>query len=182
MPVTDESGLMRRVAGGDADAFAQLMDRYTPRLHAVARRLLSSAADADDAVQMALVRCWTAAGSYRSEWAVSTWLYRILANVCVDELRRASRSARTTAALPRDGVAAAADAGTLDVDRALARVPREARVLLALRYVDGLSYAELAQVRGISINTVKSQLARGKRILHAALHEEDSHDASRRRR
>ena len=48
-------------------------------------------------------------------------------------------------------------------------VPTEARVLLALRYVDGLSYGELARIRGISINTVKSQLARGKSLLRAAL-------------
>lgn len=165
----DESALMRRVADGDADAFAALMDRYTPRLHAVARRLLPAAPDAEDAVQTALVRCWTAAASYRTQWAVSTWLYRILANVCIDELRRAARSTRLSAALPAGGVAAAAGAEALDVDRALARVPREARVLLALRYVDGLSHAELAQVRGISVNTVKSQLARGKALLRAEL-------------
>jgi DNA-directed RNA polymerase specialized sigma24 family protein len=57
----------------------------------------------------------------------------------------------------------------LDLHRALERVPREARVLLALRYVDGLSYGELARIRGISINTVKSQLARGKSLLRAEL-------------
>ena len=55
------------------------------------------------------------------------------------------------------------------VQRALDRVPREARLLLALRYVDGLSYGELARIRGISVNTVKSQLARGKAILRARL-------------
>src|SRR6266704_2304955 len=57
----------------------------------------------------------------------------------------------------------------LDLRRALGRVPTEARVLLALRYVDGLSYGELAKIRGISINTVKSQLQRGKGLLRAAL-------------
>ena len=50
-------------------------------------------------------------------------------------------------------------------------MPREARLLLALRYVDGLSYGELAKIRGISVNTVKSQLARGKAILRAELAE-----------
>ena len=60
-------------------------------------------------------------------------------------------------------------AAYLDLHRALERVPREARVLLALRYVDGLSYGELARIRGISINTVKSQLARGKSLLRAEL-------------
>ena len=59
----------------------------------------------------------------------------------------------------------------MDLRRALERVPREARVLLALRYVDGLSYGELARVRGISVNTVKSQLARGKALLRAELGE-----------
>ena len=53
----------------------------------------------------------------------------------------------------------------IDVARALDTVPREARVLLALHYVDGLSHRELAAIRGISVNTVKSQLARGKAIL-----------------
>ena len=57
----------------------------------------------------------------------------------------------------------------IDLQRALARVPREARVLLALRYVDGLSYREMARIRGITVNTVKSQLARGKSILRTAL-------------
>ena len=57
----------------------------------------------------------------------------------------------------------------LDLRRALDRVPTEARVLLALRYVNGLSYGELAKIRGISINTVKSQLQRGKGLLRTAL-------------
>ena len=57
----------------------------------------------------------------------------------------------------------------LDLQRALLRVPQQARILLALRYVDGLSYTELARIRGISENTVKSQLARGKAILRKAL-------------
>ena len=59
----------------------------------------------------------------------------------------------------------------VDLHRALDRVPREARVLLALHYVDGLSYGELARIRGISVNTVKSQLARGKSLLRAELAE-----------
>src|SRR6266700_1780371 len=138
--IEEERRLMGRVARGDEAAFTELVGRYGGRLLGVARRLLGSRADAEDAVQRALLQCYLGAGTYRSEWAVSTWLYRILTNVCVDELRRA-----------------------------LSRVPTEARVLLALRYVDGLSYGELARIRGISINTVKSQLQRGKSLLKSAL-------------
>jgi RNA polymerase sigma-70 factor (ECF subfamily) len=164
--------LMKQVAAGDEAAFTRLVERYAPRLLAVARRLLGSRADAEDAVQRALLQCYLGAARYQSRWAVSTWLYRIVVNACVDELRR--RAARPATdpvderpvAAPAEG---SAGAGDLDVRRALDRVPREARVLLALRYVDGLSYGELARIRGISVNTVKSQLARGKTILREVL-------------
>jgi RNA polymerase sigma-70 factor (ECF subfamily) len=143
--------------------------RYGARLLAVAGRLLGSRADAEDAVQRALLQCYTSAASYRAEWAVSTWLYRILTNVCVDELRR--RETRRIHAEPPPARDHRAPDRYVDLHRALARVPREARVLLALRYVDGLSYGELARIRGISVNTVKSQLARGKALLRDALGE-----------
>jgi RNA polymerase sigma-70 factor (ECF subfamily) len=163
-----DRALMRGVAARDAAAFTELVERYGGRLLAVARRLLQTDADAEDAVQRAFLQCYLGAAGYRPEFAVSTWLYRILTNLCVDELRRqATRRAAADAAPP----APPRDAGIdrLDLARALARVPREARVLLALRYVDGLGYRDLARIRGISVNTVKSQLARGKRILRVAL-------------
>ena len=156
---------MGRVARGDEAAFTELVGRYGGRLLGVARRLLGSRADAEDAVQRALLQCYLAAGTYRAEWAVSTWLYRILTNVCVDELRR--RTSRSGQLEPP--VRPEAPGRYLDLHRAFGRVPTEARVLLALRYVDGLSYGELARIRGISINTVKSQLAQGKSLLRAAL-------------
>jgi RNA polymerase sigma-70 factor (ECF subfamily) len=169
-----ERGLMQKVARGDQAAFADLAQRYGSRLLAVAGRLLGSRADAEDAVQRAFLRCFAGAAGYNSRWAVSTWLYRILTNVCVDELRR--RATRTAYDARSTGEALGVMSGNhqppdayLDLHRALTRVPREARVLLALRYVDGLSYGELARIRGISINTVKSQLARGKALLREEL-------------
>jgi len=163
-----DRGLMRRAARGEEAAFTQIVSRYQDRLFTVARRLLGNQADAEDAVQRAFLNCYLKAGSYDRRWEVSTWLYRILTNVCVDELRRRRASLapdrqRAVGGEPEE------IGGRLDVRRALERVPTEARLLLALRYVDGLSYAELAKVRGISINTVKSQLARGKSILRKAL-------------
>jgi RNA polymerase sigma-70 factor, ECF subfamily len=181
MTTTDRE-LMHRVATGDERAFTELSSRYGARLLTLAWRLLGNRADAEDAVQRALLRLYTSAKSYRSEWAVSTWLYRITTNVCVDEMRRRrSRSLMERAAQEEaDGQAVLFPSGgghgggpvrNLDVRRALERVPLEARVLLALRYVDGLSYRELARVRGITVNTVKSQLARGKSIVKGILEE-----------
>ncbi len=180
--MTTDRELMHRVARGDEPAFTELSNRYSARLLTMAWRLLGNRADAEDAVQRALLRLYTSAKSYRSEWAVSTWLYRITTNVCVDEMRRRrSRSVLQRAAqedadgqgllFPWGGGHGGGPAQNLDVQRALDRVPLEARILLALRYVDGLSYRELARVRGITVNTVKSQLARGKSILRTVLQE-----------
>jgi len=162
--------VMARVAERDEAAFSVLVERYGGRLLAVACRLLRSRADAEDAVQRALLQCYTGGSSYQPQWAVSTWLYRILTNVCVDELRR--RATRNAYGASDAAVASARPREPrrdLDLHRALARVPREARVLLALRYAEGLSYGELARIRGISVNTVKSQLARGKALLREEL-------------
>jgi RNA polymerase sigma-70 factor (ECF subfamily) len=172
--------LMQRVAKGDQAAFAELAQHFGGRLMAVAGRLLGSRADAEDAVQRALLQCYTGAGGYQPQWAVSTWLYRILTNVCVDELRRrGTRAAHAehsaSVALLQASANHRPPGAYMDLHRALERVPREARVLLALRYVNGLSYGELAKIRGISINTVKSQLARGKSLLRAELGRRGAH-------
>jgi len=163
----------------DEGTFTRLAEEYGARLYAVAFRLLGNRADAEDAVQRALLKSFAARASYSPRWAVSTWLYRILTNVCVDELRRRRPSAEVATVLVSTPSPAGAIGARIDVARALTAVPREARVLLALHYVDGLSHRELAAVRGISVNTVKSQLARGKTILRAAL-ERGRHGPARR--
>jgi RNA polymerase sigma-70 factor (ECF subfamily) len=187
----------------DDGAFSRVAQEYAGRLYSVAYRMLGNRADAEDAVQRALLKCFAARASYSPRWAMSTWLYRALTNVCIDELRR--RRVRNEASdvsleagsgdvapesepgrkwrgrlapsiLSREGgVQPSAD--RIDLTRALATVPREARMLLALHYVDGLGYRELAAIRGISVNTVKSQLARGKAILKKVL-QAGGHDGS----
>jgi RNA polymerase sigma-70 factor (ECF subfamily) len=161
----------------DERTFERVTDEYAGRLYAVAYRMLGNRADAEDAVQRALLKCFAARTSYSPRWAVSTWLYRAVANVCIDELRR--RKVRGDQ-VSLDDAAGQLDRGPgsrIDLDRALDRVPREARMLLALHYVNGLGYRELAAIRGISVNTVKSQLARGKAILKQAL-KAGGHDGS----
>jgi RNA polymerase sigma-70 factor (ECF subfamily) len=165
----------------DERVFAGIAERYAARLYTVAYRLLRNRADAEDAVQRALLNCFAARAAYSPRWAVSTWLYRVLTNVCVDELRRRQHRAAPAAVEAAEGRSALGSVGAearlaaerVDLARALERVPREARILLALHYVNGLSHRELASIRGISVNTVKSQLARGKKILRTALDKEN---------
>ena len=109
--------------------------------------MLGNRADAEDAVQRALLKCFAARATYSPQWAVSTWLYRALSNVCIDELRR--RACATEPDLDVETASSGAPGGAsrdsppssgCDLTRALATVPREARLLLALHYVDGLGY------------------------------------------
>src|SRR5215472_15714509 len=123
-----ERRLIARVGKGDEAAFAELAGRYGGRLLAVAGRLLGSRADAEDAVQRALLQCFANAARYRPKWAVSTWLYRILTNICVDELRRRSTRAAADRTLPATMPSADGPPGAyVDLQRALERVPRVAR-------------------------------------------------------
>ncbi len=170
----------------DERAFARRAEEYAGRLYAVAYRMLGNRADAEDAVQRALLKCFAARATYSPRWAVSTWLYRALTNICIDELRRRRVRADVVDVEPETEPARGRAGGRpvsppavehLDLRRALEKVPREARLLMALRYVDGLGYRELAEIRGISVNTVKSQLARGKAILKTAL-QAGGHDGS----
>src|SRR3989442_12280623 len=140
----------------DERAFARTVEDYATRLYAVAYRLLATGPDAEDAVQRALLKAYEARGSYSSRWAVSTWLYRVLTNVCIDELRRRRRTPPEP--LPRGRAGTAVE--RLDLTRALDTVPREARGVLALHYVNGLGYRELASITGISGNTGSEQFRR----------------------
>src|SRR5258705_11614977 len=148
-----ERGLMERVAKGDQAGFSDLAQRYSGKLLAVAGRLLGSRADAEDAVQRAFLQCYAGAGGYTPRWAVSTWLYRILTNVCVDELRR--RATRT--AHDERSVAGELSAGSrknhpppgfLAIPPAPAPGPREARAGVAPPDVHGRSHRGAGRLRG----------------------------------
>jgi RNA polymerase sigma-70 factor (ECF subfamily) len=172
-PGPSDAALLARIARGGEDAFTTLVRRYERRFYAVARRMLGRDADAEDAVQLAFLHVLTRAGGYDPRWRGSTWLYRVLTNVCIDAWRK-RRFEQPVDAPDVAARAAASSAERVDVEAALAKLPAEARIILLCCYVGGLSYGEIARVRGISINTVKTQLARAKRAMRRHLGEEAS--------
>lgn len=163
-----DSVLLSRIAAGDEGAFTSLVHRYQDRFYTVARRVLGDDRESEDAVQRAFLQVFLKAGQYRDRWQGSTWLYRILTNICIDAWRKRQHEIRTIQALDSPGVSSP-PARHGDLDRALAKLPVEARAILLLRYAEDLSYQEIARVRGISVNTVKSQLRRGKQLLRRYL-------------
>jgi RNA polymerase sigma-70 factor (ECF subfamily) len=168
-----DEAVFRLVQRGDRRAFGALVERFGRRAYAVALRLLGRREDAEDAVQQAFLRAYASRASFDARWRFGTWFYRILVNTCVDELRRRRPTAPAEALdLP---VAETPEHTALHRERrqslqaALAEVPTEARIVLTLYYGDGKSYREIGEIRGISVNTVKTHLRRGRLALQRAL-------------
>jgi RNA polymerase sigma-70 factor, ECF subfamily len=172
VPESDEAAF-KRVQAGDHTAFAILADRYQRRAFAVALRLLGNRTDAEDAVQHAFLRLYESRAAYRSRWRLNTWFYRILTNTCIDALRRA----RPTASLGGLDFSTTETPDRVLVERerdrllraALATIPIEARIVITLYYGEERTYQEIGAIRGISVNTVKTHLRRGRAALRKAL-------------
>jgi RNA polymerase sigma-70 factor (ECF subfamily) len=166
-PRTDRE-LMAASAAGDQDAFGEVVRRHRDRLWAVALRTLADREEAADALQDALVSAFraAAAGSFRGESAVTTWLHRVVVNACLDRTRR--RAARPADPLPdhdlpdQGGDPVEAHETALDVEAALARLPVEQRAALVLVDMYGWPVDEAAQVLDCPVGTVKSRCARGR--------------------
>ena len=174
----EDAALLQAHLAGDAEAFAELVRRHAPRLWGVALGVLGDREEAADAVQDAFVSAYRAAGSFRGDAAVTTWLHRIVVNASLDRLRRAR--ARPTVPLdpggdgggpgPAERLAAPGDAHAaveleVDVRAALAELPEHQRAALVLVDLQDLPVAEAAAVLGVAVGTVKSRCARGRAAL-----------------
>jgi RNA polymerase sigma-70 factor (ECF subfamily) len=182
---------LARVAAGDVEAFQPLVERHQDRLIAVCQRLLGDREAARDAAQEVFLKAFRKAGDFEPRAQVSTWLYRIAVNHCLNVLRR-RRIARF---LPWAGDAGgeeeapafdppdeAADPETALVSRrrwqrtrrAIDRLPPGQRAVLVLVRFEGLAYKEAAAALGISPGAVESRLVRALRNLDAALAQDSA--------
>ncbi|MCX7560842.1 RNA polymerase sigma factor [Sulfitobacter sp. F26204] len=171
----DEAALLARYAQGDAVAARRLTTALTPRLFGHALRVLGDHAEAEDVAQEAMLRLWRIAPAWRrGEAKVTTWLYRVVANLCTDRLRM-RRSTRLDdidepadpAAHVEQGLQDAARADALQ--RALDALPHRQRQAVVLRHIDGLANPEIAVILDTGVEAVESLTARGKRALTQAL-------------
>lgn len=183
---------LARVAAGDVDAFQPLVERHQDRLIALCQRLLGDREAARDAAQEVFLKAFRKAGDFEPRAQVSTWLYRIAVNHCLNRLRR-WRIARflpwggggdggEEAAPAFDPPDEAADPETAlaarlrwqRVRRAIDRLPPGQRAVLVLVRFEGLAYKEAAEALGISLGAVESRLVRALRNLDAALAQDSA--------
>lgn len=171
--VDEDAARMRRVGDGDSAAFRELSARHLAPVTRYAARMLGDAAEAEEVAQEAFLRLWQQAPRWQPRARVSTWLYRVAHNLCVDRLRR--RRDAGAAALDRmsTGVRPSqllADKElALEVELALAELPERQRAALSLVHYEGLGGAEAAEVLEISVEALESLLSRGRRTLRERL-------------
>ena len=179
MPALDsgrsDAELLAAHAAGDPLAFGELVTRHRDRMWAVALRTLRDPEEAADAVQDAFISAFRAAGKFRAESAVTTWLHRIVVNACLDRIRR--RQARPTSPLPDEGPGEPAVPGdqyadrevAMDIEQALGSLPVDQRAVIVLVDVEGYSVADAAIALSVAEGTVKSRCARGRAKLAVLL-------------
>ncbi len=172
--VPDEA-LLVAFANGDRGAARVLTERLAPRVFGFAMRLLANRAEAEDVVQEAMLRLWKVAPDWRQgEARITTWLYRVVSNLCTDRLRGRRGVGLDAIDEPEDpapsALAAMAEAQRREaLEAALAQLPDRQRQAVVLRHVEGLSNPEIATIIGVSVEAVESLTARGKRALAGLL-------------
>jgi RNA polymerase sigma-70 factor (ECF subfamily) len=167
-PPVDELAA-RRVRRLDADAFVELVERHDLSHRRLAFRLLGDRDRMDDVLQEAYVRAFRALPRFRGDSSLETWLYRIVYNACVDDLRRRREHETLEDWDERLAAAPTEPEQRLDLAAALASIPPELRAVVLLIDAEGLSYAEASVILGTPAGTIASRLNRARSHLQGAL-------------
>lgn len=171
-----DDALLIAYANGDLSAARVLTARLSPRILAYATRTLGDRAEAEDVTQDAMMRLWNIAPDWRQDEAkVSTWVYRVAMNLCIDRMRKTRRQRPLDAAPePVDEAASPVEmmqsgARVEALQAALAELPDRQAQAVSLRHLQGLPNPQIADIMGQSVEAVESLTARGKRALKAIL-------------
>jgi len=180
-----EEELVRRIQQGDDAAFDRLVEICSARVYNLAFRLLGNADDAQDVAQDAFLRVYHALPRFKGNAAFSTWLYRIVVNVCQDEIKRRKRRPMLFSVVDNEedkpdcsSLATTGDTAeeallrrerTAMLQQAIAMLPESFRLVLVLYDVQGFSYGEIAEILKINVGTVKSRLNRARNVLREKL-------------
>lgn len=176
----DDAALMGRIAGGDQAAMRDLMQRHLARTVRMAQRVLGGTAAAEDVAQEAFVRVWKNAGNWKNPGEAgakfSTWLYRIVLNLCIDEKRKT----KTTGSEVPDIADARANAEeglqrreqAQRIKAALDTLPERQRAAFVLCFYEEYSNKDAANLLGVSVKALESLLVRSRRALREELKNE----------
>jgi RNA polymerase sigma-70 factor (ECF subfamily) len=192
----DEIDLVQRARRGDLDAFNALVELHQRAVYNLCLRMIGNAASAEDSAQETFLSAWRGLGGFKGG-SFRSWLMRIAANACTDELRRRGRRPALSLDAPPPGAeepidvpdasegpetAALRQEHQAAIQTALLRLPEDQRLAVIMCDIQGFAYEEIAAAMGVSIGTVKSRISRGRDKLRAELpRQEQSRDEERHR-
>ena len=179
MDAANERELVERCRRGEEAAFQELVDRYKDLVFAVIARTVQDRTRAEDLAQDVFLRVHRGLPYFRGEARLSTWLYRIVANVCAEPRnRQAPQVSLDDERTSKSVRPAAADRHASDLElsdrleKAIARLPANQRLLIAAHYLQGVRYEDLADALRLPLGTVKTHLYRAKQQLRRLLETE----------
>lgn len=181
MSYANEAELVRACKTGDREAFSELVAIYQNKIINIAYGMLSDQEDAYDAAQEVFVKIYRSITGFQEKSSLSTWIYRITKNVCMDFLRKRTRSAPTISMnASRDDEESDFDIKDtsptpheyfemnetqLEVRRAIGELSDEFRTVITLYDLEGMSYDEISKIIDCPVGTVKSRLNRARKAL-----------------
>ena len=170
-----DAELLARFSKGDRAAALALTSRLAPVVFAQAFRMLGDRAEAEDVTQESLLRLWKAAPGWDATRAkITTWLYRVTSNLCIDRLRKSNRNSgdevpEVADETPGIDLKLQATAWAQALQHALQTLPDRQRQAMILRHIEDLSNPEISDIMEISVEAVESLVSRGKRALASTL-------------
>lgn len=176
-----DEDLARLAQQGDQNAFAELVKRYEKQIFSLAYRLIGDYDEAADLAQEAFLRIYQMLGRYDPEKKFFSWMYRVAQNTCLNALaRRPSNVVPVERAEEYFSDSTAADAVEPEkdylnreirqhIDRAINELPDNYRDIIYLRYIEDLSYQQIAQALNLPVSTIETRLFRGKKLLQQKL-------------
>lgn len=173
----DERELIARLQKRDEAAFEELIRQYEKKVYTLCFRMCGNSEDAEEAAQDAFLALWRGIDRFRQESSLSTWIYRLATNACIDTLRRRKKQSGSISLDDEELFVDAVDTSpqpqeTVEhresqklLQEGLSALPEEYRKVLILREIEGLSYTEIAESASIELGTVKSRISRGRSLL-----------------
>lgn len=173
----DERELIARLQKRDEAAFEELIRQYEKKVYTLCFRMCGNSEDAEEAAQDAFLALWRGIDRFRQESSLSTWIYRLATNACIDTLRRRKKQSGSVSLDDEELFVDAVDTSpqpqeTVEhrearklLQEGLSALPEEYRKVLILREIEGLSYTEIAESASIELGTVKSRISRGRSLL-----------------
>ncbi|MBZ5498259.1 MAG: RNA polymerase sigma factor [Acidobacteriia bacterium] len=170
----DANELIAQARSGNHAAFEMIYRMHLSRVYAICLRILADRARAEETTQQIFVRAWIKLNSFRGESSFASWLYRLSVNVILGELKSSGRRGERFAAGEDSQPASAHGAEParnlrMDLERAIASLPRQARAVFVLHDIEGFKHGEIAEAMGLATGTCKAQLSRARKLLREAL-------------